>query len=65
MVSIEPKITPGARYTPYETASLLGISRSTLDRLTRAGALMAGRHKANGRRYYTGREIVSFWRSSL
>jgi len=49
------------RYSVNETASLLGISRRTLQRYTEGRIIKCGRWKANNRPFYTGREILRVW----
>ena len=49
------------RYSVNETASLLGISRRTLQRYTEGRIIKCGRWKSNNRPFYTGREILRVW----
>ena len=42
---------------------MLGISRRTLDGHARIGKIRYGVRRSNGRRFYTGMEIVRYWRS--
>lgn len=67
MVSEEPKISPTARYSIGEAASILGIHRNTLRRHTNVGptGIQCKYRKSNNRRYYTGLEIIRFWRASI
>ena len=63
MVNLQPNVEPAGRYTITETAKLLGIHRATLNRATNAMFIRCGYRKDNHRRYYTGLEIVKYWRS--
>lgn len=67
MVNEEPKVSPTARYSIEEAAALLGIHRNTLRRHTNTGptGISCSFRKSNGRRFYTGLEIVRFWRATL
>ncbi len=67
MVNEEPQVSPTARYSIGEAAQILGIHRNTLRRHTNIGPLgIDCKHrKSNGRKYYTGLDIVRFWRASV
>ena len=67
MVNEEPKVSPSARYSIEEAAALLGIHRNTLHRHTNTGptGISCSFRKSNGRRFYTGLEILRFWRATL
>ena len=67
MVNEEPNIPPTARYTIGEAARILGIHRNTLRRHTNTGptGIDCQHRRSNGRKFYTGLEIVKFWRSSM
>lgn len=62
MVNEEPKVSPSARYSIEEAAALLGIHRNTLRRHTNTGptGISCSFRKSNGRRFYTGLEILRF-----
>lgn len=61
MVNEKPDVKKNARYNVKETAKLLGIHRNTLQNHTDKGHITAHIHKATGRKFYTGEEIVRFW----
>ena len=61
MNSSQPDVRMDGRYSVNETASLLGISRRTLQRYTEGRIIKCGRWKANNRPFYTGREILRVW----
>ena len=67
MVNEEPQVSPTARYSIQEAAAILGIHRNTLRRYTNVGmiGIKCQFRKSNGRRFYTGLEIVKFWRASV
>ena len=46
---------------------ILGIHRNTLRRYTNIGPLgIDCKHrKSNGRKFYTGMDIIKFWRASM
>ena len=67
MVNEEPKIPPTARYSIGQAAQILGVHRNTLRRHTNTGptGISCNYRKSNGRKFYTGLEIVKFWRATL
>ena len=67
MVNEEPKVSPTARFSIGEAAQILGVHRNTLRRHTNTGptGIKCQHRKLNGRKFYTGLEIVRFWRASV
>lgn len=67
MVNEEPKVPPTARYSIGEAARILGVHRNTLRRHTNTGptGINCEHRKYNGRKFYTGLEIVKFWKASI
>ena len=65
MVHDEPKVNKEGRYSVDETCAALGISRSTLRRHTNKGVIRCGIRRSNTRKFYTGSEIVRYWKSQL
>lgn len=67
MVTEEPKVPPTARYSIGEASKILGVHRNTLRKYTNVGPLGINcqHRKSNGRKFYTGSEIVRFWRASV
>lgn len=67
MVNEQPDVSPTARYTIAEAAAILGMHRNTLRRHTNNGVFGIECHirKCNGRKYYTGLDIIKFWRASM
>ena len=63
MTTTEPKVDKDGRYSTEQAAKMLGISRRTLDGHAKIGKIRYGRRRSNGRRFYTGMEIVRYWRS--
>lgn len=63
MVNLQPDVNPAGRYTVTEACKLLGIHRATLNRATNALFIKCGYRRDNHRRYYTGLEIIRYWRS--
>lgn len=60
-----PDVSAERRYTIAETCSILGIHRHTLTKYTEQGLISALLHKAGGRMYYTGKEIIRFWNAVI
>lgn len=66
LTSTEPNVTPKGRYPIGMAAELLGISRNTLRRYTEKGMIKCGfRKTARPLRFYTGSEIIRFWKSCV
>ena len=65
MVKSEPEVKPTDRYSTKETCEILGIHRNTLIRYTASGAIRCGIRRATCRKFYTGSEILRFWKASL
>ena len=67
MVNEQPNISPTARYGIGEAAKILGIDRKTLRRHTNTGTtgIECRYRKCNGRKVYTGQEIIRFWRALM
>lgn len=67
MVNEQPQVSPTARYSIQEAAAILGVHRNTLRRHTNIGptGITCQHRKSNGRKFYTGLEIVKFWRASV
>lgn len=61
----EPQIPDTARYSGAEVAKILGVSPRTVANYVQRGLLACGRHRHNGRRFFTGREIKRFWRCMM
>ena len=65
MTNTEPSVNAASRYSINETAALLGITRGTLRKYTNLCYIRCGYHKPTLRKFYTGLEIVRFWRSQI
>lgn len=65
MTTTEPLVSPTGRYCTKDTCALLGIGREMLRRYVKAGKISRKYFKANGRPYYTGASILTFWRQSI
>ena len=65
MVTSEPQVNPTDRYSRKETAKLLGIGLTTLDTWTKNGVIKFGIRRANGRKFWTGAEIIKAWRLAI
>jgi len=65
ITSEEPIVVPTSRYNVNQTCELLTISRKTLGKYTSTGMIKCGLRKANMRKFYTGSEILAFWRRSV
>ncbi len=56
MIATRPEADPTAYYTTNETAALLGVERHSVRRY-----LVGKIRKCNGRRYFSGKEILELW----
>lgn len=65
MTSAEPKIPKAGQFSIKETAEILGASRTTIWRWTKMGYLKAKYHRVNKRPFFTGDEIIRFWKSTF
>ena len=65
IVTQEPKVQPNGRYSVKETAKLLGVHRNTLLKYTNKGTIRCGIRRSTTRKFYTGMEIIRFWRAQL
>lgn len=65
MVTVEPNVRSDGRYSVQETAHLLGIHRNTLLRYTNKGRISCGIRRSTTRKFFTGREIIRFWKAQL
>ena len=63
MTPIEPNISDSARFSLTQAAALLGVHRNTLYNHTKALKIRVGYRRSNGRPFYTGRAIKTYWRS--
>ena len=61
----EPKVIATSRYSVNETCELLGITRKTLQKYTTHGLIKCGFRKATMKKFYTGLDIIKFWRASV
>lgn len=65
MTNAEPKVSEMGRYTTKQVAELLEVNVSTVRRHTKAGYLRCGHWRHNGRRFYTGKEILRYYKAQL
>ena len=63
MTQTEPNVALTGKYELRDAARLLGVSPSTITKWTAAGKLRAGIRRVNGRRYWTGNELLRVWRA--
>ena len=65
ITAVEPEVNATSRYSIAEAAKILGVHRNSILNYTKEGLLKCGIRKATKRKYYTGLELLKFWRSSL
>lgn len=62
---VEPNVNELGRYSVMETCAALGIHRNSLRKYTEQGLIKCGFRKLSARKFYSGREILKFWRAQL
>jgi hypothetical protein len=65
MTQTEPQVVETAQYELREAAKALKVSTSCVIKWTEKGLLRAKRKRLNGRRYWTGAEILRAWRAQM
>ena len=65
MIPTEPKVALTARYSLEETAQILGVHPNTVIRYAKQGKIRFGIRRTNRRKFYTGQEILRFWRATI
>ena len=65
MSSIEPNIVPAGRYSISETCKALNIHRNSLRKYTESGLIKCGFRKGTAQKFYSGSDILKFWRAQL
>ena len=65
MTNKEPNVNMTDRYSTTQVAELLEVDVTTVRRHTRAGYLKCGHWRHNGRRFYTGREILRYYNAQM
>ena len=63
MTTSVPKVLPDDRYGVVESAKILGIHRNTLRAYTNEGLIKCGHRTKTRKRFYTGSELIRFWKS--
>lgn len=63
MITTTPNINPAARLELREAAAALEVDKSSIQRWTSIGRLRCGIKKSNGRKFWTGAELIRFWKS--
>lgn len=65
ITATEPVVNATSRYSITEAAKILGVHRNSIMNYTKSGLLKCGIRKATKRKFYTGIEILKFWRASI
>jgi len=63
MTFTEPAVNMSARYPIGAASKILDIDRKTLLNHTKEGKIRCGFFRCNGRRFFTGSEILRYWKS--
>lgn len=65
MIKSQPQVDPKAKYELRDAAQVLEVSKSCIAKWTERGILRANRKRANGRRFWTGAELLRLWNSQM
>lgn len=65
MTTVEPIVKRDGRYNIAETSRLLGVHRNTLLRYAKKGIIKYGVRRSTTRVFFTGGEILRFWKASI
>lgn len=65
MIETVPQVIETAQYELRDAAKALEVSKSCIVKWTEKGVLRANRKKLNGRRFWTGAEILRAWRAKM
>lgn len=65
MTNTVPTIDPKARFELREAAAILDVGKASVLRWTSIGRLRCGIKKSNGRKFWTGAELIRFWKSEF
>ena len=65
MTKEEPKVSASGKYELREAAKALDVSPSTIQKWRAAGKIKCGTKRVNGRKFWTGREILRVWTSCM
>lgn len=65
MTTEEPQVTATGQYHTMQACRALGITKDTLRKYRKLGLIKPSCHRGTMRIYYTGREILRFWRAAL
>lgn len=65
MTKTEPSVHATEKYELREAAKILEVSSSSIANWTKKGLIKAGRKRINGRRYWTGAELLKAWRATM
>ena len=61
----EPQVIATSRYSIGQTCTMLNINRKTLAKYTKSGLIKCGYRPQTLRKFYTGMEIIKFWRAAV
>lgn len=65
MTNTVPTIDPKARFELREAAAILDVGKASVLRWTSTGRLRCGVKRSNGRKFWTGAELIRFWKSEF
>lgn len=63
ITATQPDVVSSGKYSPLQASKALKIDRHTLLKYANMGAIKYGLHRRSKRRFYTGFEIIRFWKT--
>ena len=65
MIQTEPIVNPNGKYELRHASEVLQVSKSTILRWTSQGLMRCSVRRTNGRKVWTGADIIRAWRSIM
>ena len=65
MIKTEPIVELTAKYELRDACGIMGVTASCLAKWTEKGVVKCGRKKLNGRRFWTGAELLRAWKAQM
>jgi len=62
MITTEPQVDPRGLYGLKDAAAALMVAPSTITRAVNLNTIECSIRRSNGRRVFTGQNIINYWR---
>lgn len=63
MIKTEPDVNPQGKYELRHASQIMKVSKSTILRWTSQGLMRCSVRRANGRKVWSGAELIRAWRT--